>query len=88
MGRVWFVSSERGYPVDDRLPNMSSTTIRTLLDRSAEQEAYDAIKDMAVNPKELLLMFKQQQCSQPDESVETTMVAQTDTDANTSTALV
>ena len=88
MGMVWFMSSGRDYPVDDRLPDMSSTTIRTLLDQSIEHEVYEAIKDMAMNPEELLVMFEQQQRPQPDESVETTTIAQIDTEANTCTALV
>lgn len=56
--RVWFFPSRRHYPEDKRRIAVSSTPIRNLLDQSPEDKLYDAIKTLAMNPKQLLIILK------------------------------
>jgi hypothetical protein len=51
---MWFFPSGRVYPTDERRAFISSTTIRKLLDQNPQDEVYDAIKNLSMNPKKLL----------------------------------
>jgi hypothetical protein len=53
-GVVWFISSGRQYPTDERRPAISSTLIRKALDETENPKCFHAIKDMAMNPEQLL----------------------------------
>jgi hypothetical protein len=55
---IWFFPSGVRYPVDERRPLVSSTTIRKHLNSMSRDDAYDVIKEQTLNPEVLLTKLK------------------------------
>lgn len=55
---MWFLPSGRQYPTDASRPIISATMIRKILGTTPNEELYDAIKDMVLNPEELVRMLE------------------------------
>jgi hypothetical protein len=51
---LWFISSERQYPIDKLRSSISSTSIRKSLDENSDHTVYEMLKTLAMNPRELL----------------------------------
>ncbi|CAO2649922.1 Nn.00g012140.m01.CDS01 [Neocucurbitaria sp. VM-36] len=54
----WFLLSGRQYPTNESRLDISSTGIRKILGTTSDDEVYDKLKDIALNPGELVTMFR------------------------------